>query len=312
MDLYNPLVDSFTLRDAGFLLCNHAPLQRWNPKHGRDPDEVIRKRAEMTIAELQRCAAEGFLEIADKNIQRTELERWVFTKDIRPVFLFPENEPEDVSDKLFDAYKHIDGFTLYDAGFLLCGHAPLPIWWSTKEADPHQAVRGSADTMARKLVSEARSGTIKVFGQNYKQIEFRNDGLSDEEYNDERRSKWGSSLKGRGLLDRWFVMRDDLVEWVEQKGKGQEPVFLFKDAIGRISKSNTSKKESTLLTENLYKAFFCVVANSYQYDPNASKSNVPRDVSNMMLEEYGFDKDNKTIKRWLKKGAFLVEEDSQK
>lgn len=55
MDLFSEFkhLDKFTLSEAEFLLCDHAPLPIWSPKHGNDPHEAIRKKAGMTAKELE-------------------------------------------------------------------------------------------------------------------------------------------------------------------------------------------------------------------------------------------------------------------
>lgn len=149
---------------------------------------------------------------------------------------------------LFSEFKHLDKFTLSEAGFLLCNHAPLPIWWPKHGNDSHEAIRKKADMTAKGLEYDARHGALKVFDNSGNQIKFRKDRFTDEEYRIEHNGRGLMYLRGCTPRDRWFVMRHDLEEWAN--ARGIKPAFLFPEESKTQQNEPIANAKSTIMLTN--------------------------------------------------------------
>lgn len=106
MDLsaYN-LLDTFTIHDVAYLLCEHEPLEPSAIIQPNDPHEIIRHKANNVANQLIQDADTGKLIAHKKDISSDEwrlagapqwivtrqaLQDWATAKGIKPVFLFPE------------------------------------------------------------------------------------------------------------------------------------------------------------------------------------------------------------------------------
>lgn len=177
------------------------------------------------------------------------------------------------------AYDLLDTFTLHDASYLLCGYAPLSPGPAPRD-DPHEIIRHKAGTIASQLVGDAQAGKLVAIKQDI-----------------------GESWYLAGAPE-WIATRQALKNWATAKER--KPAFLFPEV--RAKNTIMEKKESTVLTENLYRALICLAMDGYKYDSNDSKSKVPKQLSDMLLDKYSVQISQKTIKRWLNKGATLVEQ----
>lgn len=97
---------------------------------------------------------------------------------------------------------------------------------------------------------------------------------------------------------------DDFLESYEYNRFCSETIEnLFGEIYPDEVKTSTNKKESTRLTENLYRAIACLAIDGYGYNLEDNKSTVPGELSKMMRERFDFDITDKTIRGWIKKGT---------
>ncbi len=202
----------------------------------------------------------------------------------------------------WSVYDLVDIFKMHDAAYLLCGHEPLIPVRERPENDPHEIIRSRASVLIDQLINDARVGKLKVVDR---------DGEDPLSRSDRKHLQGG--LGSRAFMNypeiQFFITRHNLKNWAAKKGL--EPPFLFPEA--RINNNAIKeRKESTVLTENLYRTIICLAMDSYKYNPNASKSDVPAQLSKMMLTKYGVEISSKSIKRWLHEGINLVPQVPQK
>lgn len=100
---YN-LLDTFTLHDAAYLLSGHEPLAPTFGLPKDDPHEIIRYKASTIADQLINDAKNGnlkavyderggyvYISTTKWTVTRQALREWAITKDIRPIFLFPDD-----------------------------------------------------------------------------------------------------------------------------------------------------------------------------------------------------------------------------
>lgn len=120
------------------------------------------------------------------------------------------------------------------------------------------------------------------------------------------------NLKGDG----WLIAVNDAEHLVELMKL--EPFFaatidfLFKEIYPEETKKQTPAKESTRKIENLCRAIACLAIDAYGYNPNDSKSPIPRELSEMMNAQFNFDISERTIREWIKEGTKIIETNKRK
>ncbi|MBX9916895.1 MAG: hypothetical protein K2Y07_06625 [Nitrosomonas sp.] len=124
---------------------------------------------------------------------------------------------------LFEEYRHLDKFTLHDAGFLLCDQPPLPPYSDNKpESDRKKSIRSDAYQKTKELIAAARKGHLRLVDKLDEAIIFNREGLTDEEHKiiNSGRGFWTNHNSGI-----WFVTRSDFKEWAI--AMELNPTFLF-------------------------------------------------------------------------------------
>lgn len=173
------------------------------------------------------------------------------------------------------AYNLLDTFTLHDASYLLCGYEPLSPGIIPCN-DPHEIVRHKASTVADQLVSDAKNGKLVA---NKRDI--------------------GEAWYLAGAPE-WIVTRQAFIDWAN--AKNIKPAFLFPGNPQEQADTINNKKESARKTENLCRAIACLAIDGYRYNPNDSKSSLPKELSEMMSGKFNVEISDRTIRNWIKEG----------
>lgn len=161
---------------------------------------------------------------------------------------------------LFEEYKNTNRFTLYDAGFLLCNHPPLPLYSDQKpESDRKKLIRNDAWKKTLELIKAARKGHLRLVDRLDEAIKFNRDGLTDEE---SKIIKSGRGIFSDHKSNIWFVIRSDFKEWAI--AMEINPVFLFPKNMPQKS-NNTRRKHTTEYLEIMEEAIQEFWEN---HDPN--------------------------------------------
>jgi hypothetical protein len=112
----------------------------------------------------------------------------------------------------------------------------------------------------------------------------------------------------------------EIYEWFYSDFNGHDPRIINarKEAIERMldeeidgSVEKNAKPESTRKTENLLRALTCIAIDAYGYDPKSAKNTAAKDIA-IAMSANGFDKDERTIRDWLKDGVDLLPTTSNK
>lgn len=133
---------------------------------------------------------------------------------------------------LFEEYKHLDKFTLHDAGFLLCNQPLLPPYSDNKpESDRKKSIRNDAYQKTKELIAAARKGHLRLVDRLDEDIIFKSEGLTDEEHKiiNSGRGFWTDHNSGI-----WFVTRSDFKEWAI--AMELNPAFLFGQETQQLDK----------------------------------------------------------------------------